>query len=795
MPLLIPILTFAQNRPCTNSVSGKVLDAETKAPIPYVTVKVKDSEKYALTDEEGKFSIKGLCSDTNTLIISSLGYSVATSEHNHEHDELTNIYLTPKAVGLKEVTIQAEKSKTKGTETISQIKVTKADIVSDPTQSLASALSSIQGVTFTSTGANVQLPVIHGLYGNRILVLNNGFKHGFQNWGRDHAPEIDINSANSVTVIKGAGGVRYGPEALGGAIVVESNPLLLNNPLYVNVGTGYQTNGRGYNANLEIGNGSENWSYFLNGSYVKIGDRNAPDYNLTNTGKEEKAFSFGVLRHLENWDFKVQYSFIDQNLALLRAIFLTSSENFIRAVNSDRPLIVDPFSYDINEPNQTVQHHLANAEINWWYSDDGKLTLRGGIQLNQRDEFDVRRNSELPIIDLDLLTYDYQLEWEHPEWNGLDGLIGIQYFSQNNDNNPGTQTTPFIPNYNTDRFSAFAIENLSFGKNTFEAGIRFDFETNDVRGRETNQDIFRDNYSFTNFTLSLGYIRQLSENSTFRTNLGTAWRTPNVYELFSFGQQGTESIFGLLRFTDEDGTASTREVFTLEDSDVEPERGFKLINEFQTNKNGNSHNITFYANYIDNFVFDRPFGVFGGIRGPNFGFFFDQADALFFGLDYTWKSNWTKNVSGVFGFSYLWSRNIGDNEPLINQPPISTSFELQWDHGSFWFLDSSRLSLRPSYTFEQFQAPRTISPESLVNGSETATSDSEIFDFLDPPEGYFLLDLTWNFAWKNLSASISANNLLDTSYRNYLNELRYYADEPGRNILFTLNYSFKNKRR
>ncbi|MEO0901471.1 MAG: TonB-dependent receptor, partial [Bacteroidota bacterium] len=257
---------------------------------------------------------------------------------------------------------------------------------------------------------------------------------------------------------------------------------------------------------------------------------------------------------------------------------------------------------------------------------------------------------------------------------------------------------------------------------------------------------------------------------------------------------GVETIFGLLRFNDDDGTPSTSEVIPLDASAVEPERGYKFINEFQTYKNGNSHNLTFYTHFIDNYVFDRPLGVFGGVRGPNTAFFFDQADALFLGFDYTWKSEWTDKVSGILGISYLWSRNIGDNEPLINQPPISTSFELQWNQGKLWFLDSSRISLRPSYTFEQYQAPRTISPQSLADGSAVITADSEIFDFADPPEGYFLLDLTWNLGRKNINASISANNLLNTSYRNYLNDLRYYADEPGRNILFTLNYAFKNKK-
>jgi len=783
---------MAQEKPCTYSVVGKVLDAETKEPIPYATVQVKNTEKYSITNEDGNFFIDKLCSDKNVLIISCLGYSKSTNEHHHVHDdESQHFYLTQDLTGLDEITIKAERRKEKGTETISQTTITKTEIKSNPIQSLAASVSKVEGVTFASAGSNVQLPVIQGLSGNRILVLNNGLKHAFQNWGNEHAPEINVNAANNITVIKGAAGVRFGPEALSGVILVEPNPLLLDNPLYANIGTSFQTNGRGGNTNFEIGKGSEKWSYFLNGSYTRLGDRNTPDVNLTNTGKEESAFGFGVLHHLDNWDFKLYYSFIDQNLGLLRASFVSSANGIIEALNSDVPDPADPFSFRINDPNQTTQHQLVKAEVDWWYSDGGKLTLRAGAQLNKRDEFDVRRNAELPIIDLDLTTFDYQLEWDHSTWNGLNGFIGVQYFTQNNDNNPGTLTTPFIPNYSTDRFSAFAIEKIKFGDNTLEAGIRFDIETNDVAGRETNQDIFRDKYTFTNFTASLGYLRQLSENSNLSINIGSAFRTPNVAELFSFGQQGFRSVFGLLRsgFNDT-GVPITNDVTLLDESEVDIEKGYKLTNEFRTSNNDNTHVITAYAHYIDNYVFDRPIGVFGSIRGPQFAFFFDQADALFLGLDYSWKKELTKQLSGTFGLSYLWSRNIGENEPLIDQSPISTSLELQWDQGKLWIFESSRWKIRPNYTFRQFQAPRTVSPENLADGSVIITPDSEIFDFLNAPEGYFLLDLSWEFKWKKVNGSITAQNLLNTNYRNYLNEFRYFADEPGRNILFALNYTF-----
>jgi len=791
--LLFSIGSFvinAQNTSCNYSVSGQVLDAETKAPIPYATVEISKT-KYTLTDEEGNFTIDSLCSEDNVLIISCLGYSSATKDHHHEHDNTTShFYLTQQVTGLEEVTIQAKQHKEKGVESISQVVMKSAEITSNPTQSLGEALSDIEGVTFNSNGTNVKLPVIHGLSGNRILILNNGIKHGFQNWGTDHAPEIDISSASSITVVKGAAGVRYGPEALGGVILIKPNSLLLNNPFSVGLGTSYETNGRGYSTNLKIEQGTKNWSYFANGNYIKIGDRFAPDYSLTNTGKEEKAFGLGVLRHLNKWDFKINYSYVNQNLGLLRSSVTNSSTSFIRAIDGDEPVIIEPFSYDINAPNQNTQHHLLKAEANWYYAENAKLTFVGGAQLNKRLEFDVRRATNNPIIDLDLITHDYQLDWQHPKWKGLEGIIGVQYFNQNSDNNPGTDTTPFIPNYNTERFSAFVVESLSYGKNTFEGGFRLDYESNDVRGRETNQDIFRDEYNFSNFTSSLGYVRQLSKNSTFRTNLGTAWRIPNMEELFSFGQQGFKTNFGLLRYVSVNGELNTNEVISLEDSGVEPEKGYKFINEFQTNNDGNAHSLTVYSHYIENYIFDRPIGVFGTIRGPMPAYIFDQADALFFGSDYTWKKKLTNSLTSTYGLSLLWSKNINENSSLINEPPISTDLELRWDQKEFWVFDYSKWTIKPSYTFKQFQAPRTVTVQSLIDESEIVTTDSEIFDFADAPDGYFLLDLSWSFKWRKLNGSISANNILNNSYRNYLNEFRYFADEPGRNIIFAFNYKF-----
>ena len=71
---------------------------------------------------------------------------------------------------------------------------------------------------------------------------------GFKNWGLDHAPEIDLSSAaiapqwSKVLLVFGTvkpRGSRWSDS------IIEPNHLHLNEPFFGNIGSGYQTNGRG----------------------------------------------------------------------------------------------------------------------------------------------------------------------------------------------------------------------------------------------------------------------------------------------------------------------------------------------------------------------------------------------------------------------------------------------------------------------------------------------------------------------------------------------------------------------
>ena len=783
---------FTQDN-CDYKVTGRVLDIDSKEPLPYATVTILNSTNGVVSDEEGNFVLTNICTEEIGLEARFIGYKTVVHHHdfNHyDHNDYNHIfYLAPEENLLESVVVEGE-TIVGEMKSLSVEKIDRSILNTKSTQSLASVISDIQGVTYNSTGSNVQIPVIHGLYGNRILIVNNGVKHGFQNWGTDHAPEIDITNANNVAVLKGAAGVRYGPEALGGVVVIEGNPLNLSQKMYGSLASGYQTNGQGYHVNGNIGAGYDRFSYHIGGNYVKIGDRKTPDYSLTNTGKEERSATVGFRYHLPKWDFKMYYSYIDQELGLLRASVAESGDLFSQSLAAEEPLFIRDFSYTINEPKQRTTHHLAKLEADW-HTELGKFNLLLSQQINRRQEFDVRRSAELPIIDLQLNTTDARLEWFHPALGGLEGNVGIQYFYQNNDNNPGTRTTAFIPNYNTHRFSAYAIESIQRGNNTYEFGLRLDHEYNSARGRELNQDIFRNEFTFTNFTASLGLVRELSEKWQLRSNLGSAWRAPNMAELYSFGQHTFRVQYGLWRYyTDDEGVLRTDRVLTEQDGAGRSEKGYKWINELNYKNNHERFTITAYTHYIENFIFERPIAVIGFLWGPMPAFIYNQTDAFFIGTDLTYSRNFTDAVKGTVGTSYLWNFNVSDNEDLINQPPININSKLSWKTPSFLGLDFSQLTLETSYTFEQFQAPRTITPERLISREVEIGPDSEIFDFKDAPDGYFLGHVTYEWKLGKLGGQFQVRNVLNARYRNYLNQMRYFADEPGINFTAQIKYSF-----
>ena len=93
------------------------------------------------------------------------------------------------------------------------------DIDSSATQSLGETLDELLGVSSQDYGAAVGRPVIRGMTGTRVKILNNGFVvQDVSGMGGDHTNEIDFNDIKQVEIVRGPSSLLYAKGTVGGII-------------------------------------------------------------------------------------------------------------------------------------------------------------------------------------------------------------------------------------------------------------------------------------------------------------------------------------------------------------------------------------------------------------------------------------------------------------------------------------------------------------------------------------------------------------------------------------------------
>lgn len=98
----------------------------------------------------------------------------------------------------------------------------------------------------------------------------------------------------------------------------------------------------------------------------------------------------------------------------------------------------------------------------------------------------------------------------------------------------GSGVIPLIPNFNMINLGFYAIEKFTNGPLELEGGLRFDHRYVEA-ARIIRGDLQERDFTFSNFSAFFGGVYALTRNLTFNSNLGSAWRPPNIIEQFSQG--------------------------------------------------------------------------------------------------------------------------------------------------------------------------------------------------------------------------------------------------------------------
>lgn len=788
------ICTSAFAQTCQFSFKGKVIDLHDNQPLIGASLQIVNGNKFATTNVDGSFEIKSICEGTYTIIVRHVSCKTKRIKVNIIKDTYKEISLEHHLNQLNEVEIKTT-SKTEKTSIEKSLKKNVIESFSD--KSLGDALNTVSGVSSLNTGNTIVKPMIHGLHSSRLLIINNNVRMFDQEWGDEHAPNIDINSVGKIDVIKGANTLKYGSDAIGGLILIRPKKYAVKDSIFGSTLSSFNINGLGGNFNSEIIKTYKSGFYAkLQANYKQFGDFKVPDYYLTNTSLKNinTSVSFGNNGYEKGFD--AYYSYVSNEIAILKSSHVGNVNDLVDAIESDLPRISDDFSYNFDFPKQSIIHHLGKLEAYKRIKSFGKISLKYDFQINRRKEFDLRRGglSDTPVIDLRLFTTSVQPDLQINYFDNLKINTGILLRYQQNDAVSGTGSNPIIPDFDKYDVGIYVISNFNLNETSkLSAGLRYDFSRIEARKRYNLSDwnetynydelfpefetgivngtriITKPEFNYHNISASLGFAKKFENNVSLFINYGLASRVPNPSELFSDGlHHSTARLeYGFLTMKKE---IANKFVVSLEKQD----------NDF-------GFTISPYYKYINNFIQLIPAGIKTTIRGAFPFWEYNQTNAQIFGVDIDINKKITGKFSYTGTLSLLQGDNLTENIPLIHMPATNFGNTISYTNQN---LNQLHISLSQKTVFQQNRFPDynfyTFNP----------ILQKDVFvDISSTPSTYSLFSFNSSAVFKafkkgDLKLEFNINNLFNVSYREHLNRFRYFANELGRNINIKIKINY-----
>ena len=762
---IISLSVYGFSQDCSLKISGYTHDLITGSPLE-ANVYINEINKGTVSDNTGFFQLHNLCPGEYHISFSHISCESQQYFIQLKKDTSLKIVMKHSINTLDDVIIIGKIAPTTTQESAS---INEQNIRDNFNQSLSDMLESISGVSAFKTGSNISKLIVQGLYGNRLTILNNGIEQSGQQWGNEHSPEIDPLVANKISVIKGVSTLEYMGSNLGSVVLVNPKKIEREPHLHGKVNYFFESNGLSNGLNLQLQQYAPAIAWKINGTLKKSGDKKTPDYYLNNTGNQEANFALQLEKSFSSrFTTGLYFSTFNLKLGILRGAHISNLTDLKEALNRKVPFFTeDKFSYVIDPPRQKVNHQLLKIHSKYFINDKQWLHFTIAGQFNSREEFDIRRGGRSKVPALSLQQYSYFFETKHymnlkNEWSFNTGL---QVNIIDNKNNPETGILPLIPDYLSYKSGVYTIATKRIRKSFFEVGLRYEYTWQNVVTitRNIPTEIVAYTNMFYNFSSSVGWIYQINKDFNLSYNLGYATRNPAINELYSFGvHQGVSGI--------EEGNIN----LGVENS-VKSTLGFN-----SKIKDKLSFDALVYYQGIRDYIFLNPQKEIRlTIRGSFPVFKYEQTDAHIYGLDLSGKYQISQSISSEFTYSFIRGNDIRNDIPLINIPSNNIRGSVGYEFPVLIKIGKQRLEnlkieLKNKYVFKQHH----LLPEQ---------------DFVLPPKEYNLLGfkLATNIQLGKIRCRLVAkiDNLLNVTYREYLNRQRYFADDLGINA--TLGVSLK----
>lgn len=627
------------------SVTGSVLDSDTRDPVELATVHLVELNRVVAADQDGTFDIQDIPYGSYTLRFYRVGYHPFTqrvSVTQHEPVKLT-ILLQKSETATGTVVVESEATLRTGNQPESVL--TGKDLRSQLGKTIAETMAIQPGLAQRSMGPAPSRPVIRGLSGDRLLILDDGARTGdLSATSPDHALTIDPMTAERIEVYQGPEAFLFGSSVLGGVINVVKNQIMTDlSPHYHGAvsGQGESVNAGG-TAGFAISGPAGPLMIRTDGSFRQAGDISTPEGTLKNTWIQTKTISTG-LSHIWSDGYAGVSAALYQTGYGIPGGFTGGHQNGV--------------DISINRRSVEVRSGFSTP---YWFANRVEAGLNHVYYYHLEEEKEGITGAEFGLLTTNAfvhLTHGHQGTLERGRW-------GLWF--ENRDYASGKLT--FTPASTEQSVAGFLIEEWTWKSLRLKTAFRFDYKSVSPNDPDTSNRIgYLAPRTFSDWSGGFSLDYPLTQTLSVGGHLMRTFRAPGIEELYSDGPH-------LAAYSFEIGNPALNQ-----ENGLGQELWLKSVTPDQTWK------LAIFHTFITGYLYPANTGRVNSKLPPLLDYQFTGADARLMGTEGQIDQQWGRwqvaaSVSSVMGTL------VKENRPLPLIPPVSGKLQIrfrpdQQEHG------------------------------------------------------------------------------------------------------------------
>jgi iron complex outermembrane receptor protein len=510
------------------------------------------------------------------------------------------------------------------------------------------------GVSSTYFGPNASRPVIRGLDGDRIRILNNGGASGdVSSLSYDHAVTIDPLTIERVEVLRGPAALQYGGSAVGGVVNVIDNRIPREALFDARGGVAGKAD-----AALASGNREHSGSMMLESGtdryalHADVMSRNTQDVNVPADLACTRGGVTTTARRICNSASEAWGGAVGGSLFFDRGYVGASLAGFGTRYGT---VAEDEVSIGMQSSRFALEGEVRDL--------GGALQSIKG-QFSRNDYRHTEFNAGTPGTLFRNSGNDLRLQARHARLGALDGVVGLQYedgeFSAD-----GSEA--FAPYSRTRQGAMFAHEELGTRWGRLSAGARLESVQVDSLGHPTLTRFVAAQRNFMPASYALGALWNVAREWQLTSNLSWSQRAPKDYELYA------------------DGVHVATNAYENGDANLGLERSKNLDVGFNWKRGAHSAGLQAFVNQFDNYISLEATGQNVTVDGTSYaGYRYTQVRARFTGLEANGKVrllDGARTLDLALRADAVRADNLDTDQPLPRIAPMRLGATLLWSQG------------------------------------------------------------------------------------------------------------------